>query len=547
MKKIIHSLVFLFTCSGLHAQQEMSEAWSTKLDHKIENNGLSDSKGFCYGSSDKEFSFVSNGDGKVVWTKRFKDIAKGINKVDEQIPMWDANVLFVFDRKMGKDKTACIDLTTGEFLWMTDKYQDLTDESIIYIPELESFAVTTKTAVTLIKARTGEEVWSTQKFKGVVGAYTYMKEGYLVMLNYKPTLLASLFSGFKNQIVKINVKNGDVVWDETYIGIVEKKAVTREPLPYIKVENGKVFLFMNGIQVYDYNTGAKQWAAAFDADQNVVSPPSHARRFGCYGVVAEPIISGNDVYVIDMLGKKKQYIKKYDLNSGKLLWTSPEIPDAKALPGMYLAGNTVVLQIGGMVECQAYTWEQKRNPDGSTEILERWMVYHRNVKPYGVQAYDATNGKQLWESERFKKGITNAFVSGNNIIVCSGKALYALDVTSGKETYEVDLKPDDVNLAQKILDYKDKVIVVGEKGVASHNKSDGKMVCSGRWKSGEFRGMYGSTLLFERDNSDIAAYDVENCKFKYYDARKGSTSKLSNDGKFVYVWEKKTISKLSTQ
>jgi hypothetical protein len=73
------------------------------------------------------------------------------------------------------------------------------------------------------------------------------------------------------------------------------------------------------------------------------------------------------------------------------------------------------------------------------------------------------------------------------------------------------------------------------------------MVCSGRWKSGDYMGMYGKTLLFQRDNDDIAAYDVETCKFKYYDARKGATSMLSDDGMYVYVWEKKSITKLSTQ
>ncbi len=196
MKRIAYFFMLFLISASAYAQEEMKETWSTKLDHKIENNGFSDRKGYCYGSSDKEFSFVSNKDGKVLWTKEFKDIAKGLRKIDEQIPMWDANVLFVFDRKIGKDKTACIDLTTGDFLWMTEKYQNLTDESIIYISELEAFAVTTKEAVTLIKARTGEEIWSTAKFKGVVGAYIYMKDGFLVMLNYKPTALAALFSGF---------------------------------------------------------------------------------------------------------------------------------------------------------------------------------------------------------------------------------------------------------------------------------------------------------------------------------------------------------------
>jgi hypothetical protein len=448
---------------------------------------------------------------------------------------------------MGKDKVACIDIQNGNSLWMTDKYQNVTDEAVVYVPEMEAFAISGKTSLTMIKARTGEEIWTTTKFKGVVGAYIVGNDGHIVMLNYKPTGLAALFAGFKNQIVKINMKNGDVAWEQSYIGLTERKVITREPTAKIILENGKVFLYLRGIQVYDYNTGAMQWNAAFDADVNVVKPPPNTKRFGCYGVVAEPLIVGNDVYVIDMKDKKSQYIKKYDLNSGKLLWTSPEIKEARALPGLYYADGTLILQIGGMIECQAYIYERKREADGSYTIIERWIVYYRNVKPNGVQAFDATNGAKLWDSERFRKGITNGFVSGNNFIVCSGKALYSLDIKTGKENYEVPLGPDDINDAQKILDYKDRVIVVGEKGIAGHNKSDGKLINSGRWKSGDYAGMFGKTLLFQRDNDDIAAYDVETCNYKMYNARKGSVSKLSDDGMYVYIWEKKTISKLSTQ
>jgi outer membrane protein assembly factor BamB len=545
LKKIL--LALAFCGSSAFAQEEMKETWSTKCDHKIDDTGLSDSKGYLYGCNDKEITVAKSTDGSIMWTKKFKEVAPGLRKIDEQIPMYDANVLFMFDRKVGKDVIACTDITTGQFLWSTEKYQDITDENIIYIKEMDAFAVSTKAALTMVKARTGEELWTTTKFKGVVGDYVVGTDGYIVLLNYKPSGLAALFSGFKNQVEKINMKNGDVAWEQTYVGIVERKVITREPLANLKLENGKIFLYLNGIQVYDYNTGAQQWAAAFDADLNVVKPPANAKRFGCYGVVADPLIVGNDVYVIDMKDKRHQFIRKYDLNSGKLLWSSKEIEDARALPGLYFTDGTLILQIGGMIECQAYIYDRQRQQDGSYIIYERWITYYRNVKPNGVQAFSATNGQKLWESERFKKGITNGFPSGNDFIVCSGKALYSLDIKTGKEKYEVALKADDVNDAQKIIDYKDHVIVVGEKGIATHTKSDGKLVTSGRWKSGEYAGMFGKTLLFQRDNDDIAAYDVETCKYKYYDARKGATSRLSDDGMNVYVWEKRSMTKLSTQ
>lgn len=547
MKRIFLTLMTLCMFSSLHAQEEMSTVWETKCGHKLEGYALSDEMQLVYGADAKEVSMLDAKTGSIVWTNSFKDIAKGLNKIDEQIVMWEAGVIFLFDRKTGKDKIACVDVKNGNFLWMSDKYQNLTEENVVYLPELESFAISTKAGVHMMKARTGEELWTTTKFKGVVGAYFTTSDGYLVMLNYKPTALAALFAGFKNQIVKINTKNGDIVWDQSFIGMAERKVITRERLARIELKGDKVFLFLNGIQVYDYNTGAQLWSAAFDADINVVSPPAGTKAFGVYGVVADPVVVGQDVYVIDMVNKKKQYIKKYDINSGKLLWTSAEIDGARALPGLYVSGNTVLLQIGGVVECQAYIRKVERQSDGSVEITEEWRVYYRNVKPNGVQAFDASTGQKKWDSERFRKGITNMFVADNNVYVCSGKALYSMNIESGNENYEIHLGDDGVGLAEMIKEYKDKVLVVGEKGLASHNRSDGKLVASSKYKKADFAGMFGKTLLMQTERSDIAAYDVETCKYKDFNARKGASAKLSNDGMFVYVWEKKTITKLSTQ
>jgi outer membrane protein assembly factor BamB len=545
MKKFLFLL--MFASRALFAQEDMSTVWQVKLDHKSDNSDIDFKKGLMLASDDSRVSIVKADDGKILWSKKFKEITPDLRKVDDQIAMWDANVLFCFDRKIGKDKIACIDINSGTVLWSTDKYQDLTDENIIYIPEMEAFAVSTKAALTMIKARTGEELWTTQKFKGVVGAYQYSgSDGSLVMLNYKPNGLASLFSGFKNQIMKVNMKNGDVMWDQTYVGMVERKVITHTPTAHIDIQNGKVFLYLNGLQVYDYNTGAQLWNAAFDFTVDVVSPPSGAKRFGVYGAVADPLIAGNDVYVLDFKTPRKQYIKKYDLNSGKLLWTSPEIPDAKAIPGMYLVDNTVVIQMGGQVECQAYIVQKTAAPGGGYEIEYIWKKYYRVAKPLGVMAYDATNGKQLWESERFRKDITNAFIADRNLIIASGKALYSLDIKSGKDNYEIQLGDDKIGLAQKIVDYKDKVIVIGEKGVASHAKSDGKLASSGKYKTADYAGMYGNMLIMETEKNDIAVFDVESCKFKQYDARKGASSRLSDDGQNVYVWDKKELLKLST-
>ena len=82
--------------------------------------------------------------------------------------MWDAKCIFLFDRKGGKDQMAVIDLENGNMLWNTDKYEDVTESSIAYVAELGMFAVANKKAFTMIKARSGEEVWETQGFKGAL-------------------------------------------------------------------------------------------------------------------------------------------------------------------------------------------------------------------------------------------------------------------------------------------------------------------------------------------------------------------------------------------
>jgi len=108
---------------------------------------------------------------------------------------------------MGKDQIACVNMETGKLLWSTTKYQKITEEVVLYIPEEDAFAMSLKNELVFIKAQTGEEVWSTTKFKGVVGKYVYDPDARtMVMVNFVPGGLAAFFTGFKNQIAKINLK-----------------------------------------------------------------------------------------------------------------------------------------------------------------------------------------------------------------------------------------------------------------------------------------------------------------------------------------------------
>ncbi len=49
------------------------------------------------------------------------------------------------------------------------------------------------------------------------------------------------------------------------------------------------------------------------------------------------------------------------------------------------------------------------------------------------------------------------------------------------------------------------------------------------------------------DKSDIAAFNLNDCSHKVFNARKGTSSSLGLDGKYVYVYETKEVTKLSTE
>lgn len=548
MKNQILSLIFIFTTFLGFSQDDMPTVWESKLDHKILFMGTGTEEiGYSYAASDKEITMFDNKTGNVIWTKKFKELAPKLSKIDELTPLWESNTFFIFDRKMGKDQIACVQMSDGKFLWSTDKYQDVTDDNVVYISELDGFAITLKKELVFVKARTGEETWSTTKFKGVVGSYVVTPDRQIVMVNFMPTTLEALFTGFKNQIIKINLDNGDIIWENTYIGRAERKVISREFLLDLSIKDDKVVLRLNGVQVYDLKSGASLWSAAFDfTPDGLANKPAGAKKFGVYRAVADPVRVGDDLYVLNMSNKKTQFVHKYDINTGKLLWKSPEIKEAKAIPNMYVMDNKVILQIGGAVEAQAYIYRSTPNADGSRTITEEWRVWFPNIKPNGVQAFNTSDGSVIWESDRFKKGITNMIKIDDKVVVSSGKALYSLDVANGSENYEVPVTAGGVGNATLILPYKEMIVVVGEKGISTYNYKTGSLIASGKYKNSSLEDVRDNLVIMKTEGADIACFDMNTCKYLEFKARKGATTTLSYDTKFVYVYENKTVTKVKT-
>ena len=176
-KTIALGLILSFS-SVLYAQkvEEMKTVWEKKLSHDFDVTGVDETNGIIHGSNDKNFSTIKESDGSIIWSQKFSDIFDNIRKVDLQIPMYEAKAIFLFDKKMGKDQMVVVDMESGKMLWNTSKYQGIEDaDEIVYIPEMKSYAIVTKDALTMVKARTGEELWSTKTMNDHHGKYaTYV-------------------------------------------------------------------------------------------------------------------------------------------------------------------------------------------------------------------------------------------------------------------------------------------------------------------------------------------------------------------------------------
>jgi hypothetical protein len=114
MKYALSPLLFI-TALGLQAQEDMPVIWETKLEHRIEQTGPAPrTAATAMPPTTREMTVFDNKTGATKWTGRFKDLTPKLSKVDELIPFWESDAVFLFDRKMGKDQIAVLELATGK-------------------------------------------------------------------------------------------------------------------------------------------------------------------------------------------------------------------------------------------------------------------------------------------------------------------------------------------------------------------------------------------------------------------------------------------------
>jgi len=470
---------------------------------------------------------------------------------------------------------AVIDIATGKELWNSELYQNLipkgtkaeegTDqgelETVKYIDELDAFLISQKASVILVKANTGEKIWETNRFKGGVGKYVYdAKRNEIVMLNFKPTALGALFAGFKNQLVKINAVNGDVLWDATFAGLIEKELVTRRAIVDLWIKDDKIFMYLNGLQVYNINNGQKLWEAIYENDMDGGSGGlfSNSARKKYYRTLADPLFTDDAVYIV-MLGTRDRtkYVEKHDLESGKLLWASEKITGAFSMPNIYKTGDKIMLQVGGKVQVQEIRMETSGYGAGATKQAVPYIYWDYKAQKNSVLALDDANGTTSWRSEKFDKRITDLIIDNNKtVFVGDGDEFYGYDIASGKQLFDVKHNDAGVGKASDVIDFGDRVVVLSEKGLAAYNKKDG----SRAYATDKIRGVdyfyeiEGNYFLRDQRNSKNIIYGIDmtngETKGSVQSKGKGGSPKygdgidISTDGEYIYAFKGRKVEKI---
>ena len=545
--------------------------WESEFDNKASRIALSNSDGSIIIGTDDNSATVLNAEGKQVWSGDYKKLTtnKTNNSEFQYVIKGDkSGYLFLFDaRTIGADRVAVLDLTSGKELWNSEAYQDLLDkkeaeadiETVKYINELDAFLIAQRGGLSMVEAKTGKQLWTTKTFKGSVGKYLYDKKtNQILMLNYKPTFWSALFSAFKNQLVKINALNGEIIWDAEFRGTIEKKLITREPLVDLTIKGDKLFLWLDGLQAYDINSGKKLWDVAYENDmdqakKSILGIGGRGSK-GVYGTLAEPVYTNDAVYLAMFgNGNKTKFIEKHDLNTGKLLWTSEKITGAYCLPHIYVTGDKLMVQVGGKVEVQEISTHR-----GANGMVTKYKISNEYMnQKNGLLALNAGTGQSLWRSDKFDKRITDMVIHQDKTVFAGdGDEFFAYDIATGNQKFVVKHNDAKVGKATDVIDFGDDVVVISEKGLASYKKENGTRNYATS-KLAEITNFYlvgDNYFLQSQTDSKNIFYGIDmttgEMKGSVTSKGKGGSPKygdgidITDDGEYIFAFNGKKVEKI---
>jgi hypothetical protein len=543
----------MLATSATFSQANFTVNWESKFENDADYWRTSSEDGkYVVGTTTKEVSVLNGITGQPLWKKTFNELA-GVKEAKSQQIIEETETLMFISKQKGKDELFCVDLRTGNKLWSNDQFNDINLNNLIFIHGANCYAVTQKKGLTFIDEKTGQEKGSVEGIAGVIGRYAYTKAtNQLLLFAYQVNSLKAIGSGFKNNLVCIDLNTYQPKWNTVIKGVVEVKQFASKSftifdwatvgvdkgigssnvLVDLLVKGDKAYVIMNGLQAFDLSNGTKLWEVEFDLSLN--------RGLGgssqLYNAVSDPIFTKDHIYIASFEKGRDKSLKKYDIQTGKLVWETSIDGRKTIIPKISLINGVVVMQIGGNVNLQG-------EDHGAAFSKWKWQG------PFGLKAFDAETGKLKWETEKFDDRITNMLINDNTLFVADETSLYSINTATGDKAFEIKLKEAKAGKAQYIFNSNGRIMVLGEDGLSAFN-SKGAMQYAFAAKDASMNSSdeYGSSLYYLGTDDEMIAIDLVSGKeIGRYNYKKGYIYGIKNSGNSFMLYKDNKVTKYAVK
>lgn len=518
------NLIISFIVTFISTQLSIGQTWQSTFENKADFlRYVSDDEKYVIGTTKKDICVLDGKSGQKLWCNDFRSIAD-VKSCENQYFLNEAGVLFLSDKRMGKDNIFCIDISNGNLLWKSDQYEGVRISDIVYFEPLNAFAIVTKSGLVALNARTGEMMWEQKRFVGSLALWQYLSDSNdLVLMNFK-TGWGALFSGYQNQLMKVDAMTGEVKWETEYFGVVHAKFLSGVLIGDMTIQQDRIFCFVNGMQVFDLASGEKIWRAEMDMYDYKLGLGSETY---VYEGVAQPYITDEHVYLVNFKhASKKVFLEKRNIINGEVIWNTKLESNPDAVPMIAEAEGKIFLQLGGRVNIQG------KDNEGRGFIKNKW------VAPFKVQAYDAANGHLVWESEKLNNRITNILMKNNTVFVADKKSLYGLNADNGSVTAEYKLtcgEAKDIHLLNGHIG------IIGEKGFSLVDESGAEEYFIKMKEPYDNSYCIGDNFLIINDD-EYRVFSVTTGKEKMlYKKDKNCRYSMAKNGSYIFTLSPKVV------
>ncbi len=427
----------------------------------------------------------------------------------------EAGIALIFDHRLGNEIVAGVDIHSGEELWSTqnysysiEKYSPLIDRvaeeaggllaralggevekepreermhrEIQFIDNLilplygqEAFLFKTFDGLVCIETETGHERWRIEDFSGPgLNDVIYINDQEILVVSSDAGIFGRMMQ--THHLARVNVESGELIWLEEHNG---------NEIEWVYLYNDKIILDASPLQVFDLASGEKLW------ENNV-------HKSGMY--YPPPVLDDNTVYIAGNTLRENVRaiqvgvpitIKKHDLQTGEILWSTDEsrstIADMILYDGMLFVSGS-----GGDMF------------DGSG----------------GLITLDASNGERVWQSDSFdgvgfgRWGAEASYIIFDdraNVIVSGPNNIYSFDYQTGDVKYTIDHRENDVGRIGYLVDFNNSVVAISRNGLAAYSKDDGTLLFTQETHNVDSYELIGDRLFVYQHNRAVSAIDID--------------------------------------